>query len=122
MHMSKMIYPIQCPSPIHISTYETLDAMRRTVYVRVRPYMDKATAIFLLVLSSPILLAALLAVRLTSRGPTLYSQPRVGREGRHFRIFKIRSMYHECEYQSGIRWSQPGDPRVTRVGRYLRAT
>src|SRR4051812_11186228 len=120
--MSKSAYPLHCPSPIHISTYETLDAMRRSVYVRIRPYMDKAVAVLMLALSSPVLLAAMFAVRSTSRGPTVYSQVRVGRDGRLFRIFKIRSMYHECENQSGVQWSQPGDPRVTRVGRYLRAT
>jgi lipopolysaccharide/colanic/teichoic acid biosynthesis glycosyltransferase len=45
---------------------------------------------------------------------------RLGRYGRPFRIYKIRSMTHNCEKQSGVQWSRPSDPRVTRVGRVLR--
>jgi lipopolysaccharide/colanic/teichoic acid biosynthesis glycosyltransferase len=61
-------------------------------------------------------------VKLTSRGPALYSQVRLGKNGRPFRIYKIRTMAHNCEDRSGARWSTPGDPRVTAVGRVLRAT
>lgn len=61
-----------------------------------------------------------LIVRLTSRGPAFYTQVRLGRGGRPFRILKIRTMYHECERHTGARWSQPGDHRVTPVGRFLR--
>ena len=91
-------------------------------YVRIKSLLDKVIAALLLVLTSPILLAAMIAVRLTSRGPVVYTQVRVGLNGAHFRIYKIRSMYHECENQSGPRWSQPGDDRVTRVGRFLRVS
>jgi lipopolysaccharide/colanic/teichoic acid biosynthesis glycosyltransferase len=76
-----------------------------------------------LVLAIPALIAialSMLIVRLTSRGPAIYSQVRLGLHGRPFRIFKIRSMYHECERYSGARWSTPGDNRVTPVGRFLR--
>ena len=46
----------------------------------------------------------------------------LGRNGRLYRIYKIRTMYHNCEKHSGPRWSTPGDPRVTLVGRFLRRT
>ena len=62
-----------------------------------------------------------LAVRSTSAGPGFYSQTRVGRYGRHYRIYKIRTMSHNCELTSGARWCLlQRDPRVTRLGRILR--
>ena len=66
-------------------------------------------------------LAALL-IKLTSRGPAFYTQTRVGQEGRLFKIYKLRTMVHECEALTGARWSLPGDPRVTAVGRLLRVS
>ena len=62
----------------------------------------------------------MLLVRLTSRGPAIYTQTRVGRGGRVFTLYKIRTMYHDCERQTGPRWSAAGDPRITPVGRVLR--
>ena len=65
--------------------------------------------------------ACAVLVRLTSRGPAFYSQQRVGQFGRVFTIYKLRTMYHQCERLTGPTWSVPGDPRVTPVGRVLRA-
>jgi lipopolysaccharide/colanic/teichoic acid biosynthesis glycosyltransferase len=76
----------------------------------------------LLILVGPIMIGAMFLVRLTSRGPAIYCQTRSGRDGRPFRIYKIRTMYHDCERMTGPQWSRPGDPRVTPVGRILRAT
>jgi len=81
---------------------------------------DRTMAALLMVLSAPVLLASLAIVKLTSRGPALYSQKRVGQFGRVFVIWKVRSMYHNCEKLTGPRWCTPGDPRVTPVGRALR--
>jgi lipopolysaccharide/colanic/teichoic acid biosynthesis glycosyltransferase len=58
---------------------------------------------------------------MTSRGPGVYTQSRVGRDGRVFVMVKLRTMYHECESLTGPRWSMPGDPRITPVGKVLRA-
>jgi len=79
-------------------------------------------ALGLLILSSPLLLFAALLVKLTSRGPVIYCQTRLGRNGRPYRIFKIRTMIHNCERKSGPRWAVPDDPRITPVGRFLRRT
>jgi lipopolysaccharide/colanic/teichoic acid biosynthesis glycosyltransferase len=72
--------------------------------------------------TSPLFLLGALAVKLTSRGPVFYSQVRVGKQGRPFNIYKIRTMYHNCERVSGVCWSTKGDPRITPVGRFLRLT
>lgn len=59
-------------------------------------------------------------VRLTSAGPGFYWQDRVGRNGRIYRIYKLRSMFYNCEAISGAAWSTKRDSRVTSIGRILR--
>jgi lipopolysaccharide/colanic/teichoic acid biosynthesis glycosyltransferase len=83
---------------------------------------DFVLAIGLSIIALPVIGLVALAVKLTSRGPVFYSQLRVGRGGRTFRIFKIRTMIHNCESLTGPRWSMPGDPRITPVGWFLRKT
>jgi lipopolysaccharide/colanic/teichoic acid biosynthesis glycosyltransferase len=92
-------------------------------YQHAKPVIDWILAALLLVLSSPVVLLAMAAVLLTSRGSVIYSQERLGRNAKRFRIFKIRTMYHRCEASTGPVWALPsGDPRVTLVGRFLRKT
>lgn len=87
---------------------------------RVKAAADFALAAVLLVPALPVLLACVVLVRLTSRGPAIYTQSRVGRGGAVFTLYKIRTMYHECEKLTGPQWSTPGDSRITPVGRVLR--
>src|SRR5438874_6640227 len=75
-----------------------------------------------LVLCLPLLFLLAAAIVLTSPGPAVYSQLRVGRNGRVFRVYKLRSMRNDAERESGAVWSKPGDPRITRIGRVLRRT
>jgi lipopolysaccharide/colanic/teichoic acid biosynthesis glycosyltransferase len=84
--------------------------------------LDFTLALVLLVFLAPVILLVAALVKATSRGPAFYTQTRVGRNGRLFTIFKIRTMIHDCESLSGPRWSIPGDPRVTGIGRFLRQT
>jgi lipopolysaccharide/colanic/teichoic acid biosynthesis glycosyltransferase len=91
-------------------------------YARVKRAVEFAAALVLLVLSAPVILLAGLLVKLTSRGPMIYSQTRLGLFGRPYTIYKIRTMGHDCEKVSGARWSTQGDPRITRVGQFLRKT
>lgn len=92
------------------------------LYLKIKSAIDFTAAAALLIIAMPLILAAMTLVRLTSRGPALYSQQRLGREGRPFTIYKIRSMYRDCERLSGPQWSSQDDPRVTPVGKYLRFT
>lgn len=82
--------------------------------------LERTVSAVLLVGSLPLLCACMLAVRLTSRGPAIYQQTRVGLKGRVFTLYKIRTMYHDCESLTGPRWCIPGDPRITPVGKILR--
>lgn len=83
---------------------------------------DAVIAGAILFLTAPVIGLAALLVKLTSSGPAFYTQTRVGRYGKLYTIYKLRSMHHNCERHSGARWSTSGDPRVTRVGRFLRRT
>jgi lipopolysaccharide/colanic/teichoic acid biosynthesis glycosyltransferase len=79
-------------------------------------------ALVLLILTAPLILLAALLVKLTSRGPVFYSQIRLGRGGRPYRIYKIRTMTHNCESTTGAMWCKAGDSRITAVGGFLRRT
>lgn len=70
----------------------------------------------------PLSMVLAVLVKLSSRGPAIYSQVRVGRGGRRFSIHKFRTMFEDCERLSGPVWSTDDDPRVTPVGRWLRRT
>jgi sugar transferase (PEP-CTERM system associated) len=83
--------------------------------------IDMAGAAVLLVLAQPVMIVAGLAIKATSPGPILYNQQRVGMNGKVFTIHKFRSMKTDAEATTGAVWATPGhDPRVTRVGAFLR--
>lgn len=71
-------------------------------------------------LTFPLMLLAALLVRITSRGPVLYRQTRVGKNDRLISVLKFRSMYVDAEARTGAIWATRNDPRITPVGRYLR--
>jgi lipopolysaccharide/colanic/teichoic acid biosynthesis glycosyltransferase len=91
-------------------------------YLQLRRVVDQLVALTLIVALSPLLLALVVIVRLTSKGSAIYTQERVGLYGRIFTVYKFRSMRMDAEKGTGAVWSQPGDPRVTSVGRLLRWT
>jgi exopolysaccharide biosynthesis polyprenyl glycosylphosphotransferase len=84
---------------------------------------DIAVSTALLVLSLPVSIAAAVAIKMTSRGPVLFAQERVGRNGRRFKCLKFRTMVADAESKTGpVLSSGKDDPRVTKVGRFLRKT
>ena len=87
---------------------------------RVKRLMDISVSLFVLVAFLPVWILVAIAIKLDSRGPVFYSQERVGRYGKIFRILKFRSMYQDAESRTGPVWAGKDDPRVTRVGRILR--
>jgi exopolysaccharide biosynthesis polyprenyl glycosylphosphotransferase len=70
----------------------------------------------------PVMLLVALAVKVTSRGPILFRQRRVGFNGQHFTLYKFRSMVADAEAKTGAVWATRNDPRVTPIGRVLRQT
>ena len=81
---------------------------------------DVAIASILLVMTAPLILLLAILVKSTSRGPAIFKQLRLGRGGRAYELYKIRTMDHDCERLTGPRWSPAKDPRVTSLGRFLR--
>ncbi|MEW4452983.1 sugar transferase [Bremerella sp. JC817] len=84
--------------------------------------LERLAAGIALVCCLPLLGALIAIVKLSSPGPGLYSQKRVGKGGRIFTLYKLRSMRSDAESKSGPVWAQSGDPRVTRLGKFLRAS
>ena len=81
---------------------------------------DIASSLALLLLTLPLLLLACLLIIIESPGPVLYRQQRVGLGGRPFVLLKLRSMCTDAEKDGAPRWAKTGDPRVTRVGKFIR--
>ncbi|HEU0124456.1 MAG TPA: sugar transferase, partial [Bryobacteraceae bacterium] len=72
------------------------------------------------IVSLPLMILAAILVRLTSKGPILYRQTRVGLNGRHISVLKFRSMFVDAEARTGAVWASKNDPRITGIGKYLR--
>jgi len=72
------------------------------------------------ILTLPLMLLAAMLVRATSKGPVLYKQTRVGKNGELISVLKFRSMFVDAEAVSGAVWASKNDPRITMVGKYLR--
>ncbi|HEX5316428.1 MAG TPA: exopolysaccharide biosynthesis polyprenyl glycosylphosphotransferase, partial [Candidatus Kapabacteria bacterium] len=102
-------FPLIDVNPVLLRPWE--EAAKRTI--------DLSISLLLIILGSPIILGTALAVKFSSKGPIIYSQERIGREGKRFRIYKFRSMLVDAE-QGGPQWASKNDPRVTPVGRFIR--
>lgn len=103
-----------------------------TVVRSMKVALDRLLAGVLLVLFAPLLLAMVVAVRADSRGPALFKQTRVGRDGKHFTLYKMRTMVHDAEALKhklaqhnefdSVLFKMKSDPRITRVGAFLRTS
>jgi sugar transferase (PEP-CTERM system associated) len=88
----------------------------------VRRALNFSLALIALVIALPVLPFIVLAVKLGSPGPALYRQQRVGRRGKIFYCYKFRTMRQDAEADTGATWATDDDPRITRVGKFLRAS
>jgi sugar transferase (PEP-CTERM system associated) len=93
---------------------------RRTEVVK--RLLDMTLAFLGLVLALPVMTAVAIAIKLDSRGPVLFRQPRLGQNGSVFILDKFRSMRQDAEKETGPVWAQDRDPRITRIGAFLRQT
>ncbi|MFP4104514.1 MAG: sugar transferase [Phycisphaerae bacterium] len=94
-----------------------------------RRYFDMAKEVFdlvasaiLLLIASPIIVVCAAIIKLTSRGPAIFSQMRIGKGGKPFRIYKLRTMYTDAEKRSGAIWASDKDPRVVPACRWMRVS
>jgi sugar transferase (PEP-CTERM system associated) len=95
---------------------------RSTVFRLVRRGLSIVISMVGLIFALPLIPLIVLAIRLDSEGPVLYKQTRVGKGGRNFNVVKFRTMRVDAEALSGPQWAGDNDPRVTRVGRFLRSS
>nr|WP_310376814.1 sugar transferase [Catenuloplanes atrovinosus] len=119
------VRPVDGLPMLHVD-HPRLDGATRVV----KEIVDRAGAAVLLLAGAPLMLLLAVAVRLTSPGPVLFRQVRVGRDGREFLMYKFRSMYPDAEARlaelrhlnehDGVLFKIRDDPRVTPVGRWLR--
>jgi sugar transferase (PEP-CTERM system associated) len=86
----------------------------------VKRVIDICVSVVLLLLTLPVMLLAAILIRIDSRGPVLYRQQRTGLHGRPFTLLKFRSMTFDAEQGGNPRWASQQDPRVTRVGNFIR--
>jgi lipopolysaccharide/colanic/teichoic acid biosynthesis glycosyltransferase len=89
-------------------------------YFRVKETLDRLAAAILLIPGIPLIGLLILLVRLTSRGPGIYRQARLGKDAKVFHILKIRTMHLDAEKKTGPVWATANDPRITRLGRFFR--
>lgn len=82
--------------------------------------IDIVVSFLILLVASPIILAAAIAIKIDSRGPVIYKQERSGLNGKVFKVYKFRSMYQDAEKRTGPVWSQKDDPRITHSGKFIR--
>ncbi|MDQ5823240.1 MAG: sugar transferase [Chloroflexota bacterium] len=89
-------------------------------YQLIKRGLDIVMSLGMLIVAAPIIPLTMLAIKLDSPGPIFFKQVRVGQGGKLFKIVKFRSMRQDAEAGSGAVWASNGDPRVTRIGRFLR--
>jgi len=111
--------PISLLRPSDLAIGEGLNSPVRTAVKRI---FDLVMSGLLLAFAAPVLAVLAVAIKIDSQGPVFYWQERVGRGGRVYRIHKLRTMRQDAEKLSGPVWATQKDPRVTRIGNFLRKT
>jgi len=95
---------------------------RSTAFIVVRRVVSVVISLIGLLVALPLLPLIMLAIRLDSKGPVFYTQTRVGKAGRVFKVVKFRTMRQDAEAANGPQWAGDNDPRITRVGKFLRSS
>lgn len=110
--------PVEELRPAWLIFSQGFDRRKATLWIK--QVLDVLCATAGLLLAAPLFLTIPLLIKLDSRGPVFYRQTRVGAGNKPFGLLKFRSMVTDAEADSGPVWAQEDDPRVTRVGRWLR--
>jgi len=90
--------------------------------IGLRRIFDILISLFLLFFLFPLFIVTAIAIKLESSGPVFYKQPRYGKDKKIFSVYKFRSMVQNAEKKSGPVWASKEDPRITRVGKFMRKT
>jgi exopolysaccharide biosynthesis polyprenyl glycosylphosphotransferase len=116
----------------YVEVIYELDSEKDVVYMAAKRLIDILGALIGIIFLSPILLITVIAIKIDSRGPVMFSQERVGYKGKSFKMYKFRSMVTNAEAllgklkdkneMSGPMFKIKDDPRITRVGKFIRRT
>jgi len=87
---------------------------------KLKRLIDIVISVLFIILSSPFTIFTIIAIKFESKGPVIYKQERSGLNGKPFQIYKFRSMFQDAEKKSGPIWSTKDDPRITKVGKFIR--
>jgi len=87
---------------------------------KLKRLMDIVISLLILLVSSPIIILTAIAIKIDSEGSVFFKQERLGQNGKPFNVYKFRSMIKDAEKYTGPVWSQKNDPRVTRMGKFVR--
>lgn len=113
---------LEKPSKNNLKQHKQIQRLMVTEATDISIVFARFVASLTLIAIAPLLLLIAIAIKITSPGPVLYKQVRVGRFGRHFTIIKFRTMVTDAEKFSGAVLATPDDARITSIGRLLRAT
>lgn len=102
------------------SNYSTVDEID-FISITSNFISDILMSVLILIFTFPILIIASILIKIDSKGPILYSQLRLGRNNKEYKIYKLRTMYIDSEI-NGAQWAEKNDKRITRVGNFLRKT
>ncbi len=91
-------------------------------FMMLRRMVSLIVSLLCLLIVSPVIPFVVLAIKLDSAGPVLYRQKRVGRNGVHYFVYKFRTMRQDAEAKTGPTWAGQDDPRITRIGKFLRSS
>ena len=105
-----------CGAPLVVLLSDNLPKWQ----AQIKRLFDIFTAISVLVPFMPFWILVAIIIKLSDKGPAIYSQERIGKNGKPFIIYKFRSMYMDAEKRSGPQWATENDPRITPIGRILR--
>lgn len=98
-----------------------IQSRKRIIYLAFKRFADITIASISFLFAFPLIIVTAILIKLESKGSCFYNQIRVGKDGKLFRIYKLRSMHIDAE-KGGPQWAQENDPRVTKIGRYIRKT
>ncbi len=99
----------------HVPLSNTLNAIAKRA-------VDIVGSAFGIIVSSPVMLVSAIAIKLTSKGPVIFKQERIGMHNKPFKMYKFRTMYVQSAGEERKAWTTKDDPRVTKVGKFLRKT
>lgn len=96
-----------------------MPAKNKIAYIIIKTVVDYIAAIILIIVLSPLFLVLSICIACDSKGPVIYKQERLGKNGRPFMLYKFRTMCIDAE-KDGAQWADTDDPRATRFGKFLR--